>query len=74
MTHMPGGPLVFRSGYHHRKRTFKTHPKQVFPSINTDPNYAFLHVVCFLYMCPRIYKLKYLHLLKSNCKLEHLVT
>ena len=25
-----GGPLVFQTGYHPRKRTFKTHPKHVF--------------------------------------------
>ena len=31
MTHLfPGGPLVFQTGYHPRKRTFKTHPKHVF--------------------------------------------
>ena len=40
----PGGALVFGGGYHPRKRTFKTHPKQVFPSMKVDPYFAFLHV------------------------------
>ena len=26
----PGGPLVFQSGYHPHKTTFKKHPKHVF--------------------------------------------
>ena len=36
-----GGTLVFQAGYHPHKRTFKTHPKQVFSGMKIDPKYAF---------------------------------
>ena len=32
-----GGTLVCQAGYHSRKRTFKTHPKLVFPGMKIDP-------------------------------------
>ena len=39
-----GGALVFQVGYDPRKRTFKTHPKNVdFPAMKIDPKYVFLH-------------------------------
>ena len=34
---IPGGPLVFQTGYHPRKRTFKTHPKHVFFKYENRP-------------------------------------
>ena len=44
-----GGALVFQSGYHPRKRTFKAHPKHIFLGMKIEPKYTFLHA--FFLIC-----------------------
>ena len=64
-----GGALVFQVGYHPRTKSFKTHPKHIFPGIKIDHKFTFLHVFFFLifqHLVSKIYDCCQKHTLFSN--------